>query len=347
MAFRSHPLPVRAVLVMLAAVITACQSASVAGSAQASVVAPASRSLTGIALVANQQSADVSIIDLGTGAATRVPVGPGPHEAAISRDGRWGVATVYGTQPPGNKLAILDLGAKSVVRTIDLGQYTRPHGVMFHPTIPTQVLVTSEASRNVVVVDITNGTIVAAIPTEQQGSHMLGVTADASRVFTANVGSGTATELDLAGRKMIRHFPIAPQSEGIAVTPDGAEIWVGSNAQGTVTVIDTKSGSVVTTLTGFSVPYRLGSSPDGKMIVVCDPQAGRIAIIDRATRKVTGEIAGLASPRGVMVAEDNRTALVTLGEDSAVAIVDLIDRSVVRKIGVGPSPDGVAVRLGR
>ena len=347
MALRSHPLSVRASLVMVGAVITACQSASVASSAQASAAAPAARALTGIALVANQQSADVSIIDLATGAATRVPVGPGPHEAAISHDGRWGIATVYGAQQAGNKLAVLDLGSKAVVRTIDLGQYTRPHGVMFHPTIPTQVLVTSEATRNVVVVDVASGAVVAAIPTEQQGSHMLGVTANASRVFTANVGSGTATEIDLAGRKLLRHFPIAPQSEGIAVTPDGAEIWVGSTAQGSVTVIDTKSGNVVTVLTGFSVPYRLGSSPDGKMIVVCDPQAGRIAMIDRATRKVTGEIAGLASPRGVMVAEDNRTALVTLGEESAVAVVDLISRTVLRKIGVGPSPDGVAVRLGR
>ena len=338
----------RAVLAAVLAVGSACQPA--AGSMSQTPESPtpsasALRADRGVALVANQQSADVSIIDLATGEMTRVHVGTGPHEAAISADGRWGVATVYGTQVPGNQLAVLDLATKAVVRTIDLGEYTRPHDVEFIPGTATKVLVTSEATRRIVRVDIATGTVESTIATDAQGSHMLGITGDGRRAFTANIGSGSVTELDLAAGTLVKQIPVAPMTEGIAVTPDGREVWVGSNQAGTVTVIDAANGAISATLPGFRVPYRLTTSPDGKLVIVCDPEGGRIAIIDRATRTVVGEVAGLASPRGVMVAADNRTALVTLGTDHAVVIIDLVDRRVLRTIAVGQSPDGVAVRL--
>lgn len=338
----------RALIASMLALTAACQST---GGTLSQTPEPPPASLStlrpdrGVVLVANQQSADVSIIDLATGTMTRVPVGTGPHEAAISPDGRWGVATIYGTQVPGNQLAVLDLATKAVVRTIDLGEYTRPHDVEFIPGTATKVLVTSEATRRVVRVDVATGTIESTIATDAQGSHMVGITADARRAFTANIGSGSVTELDLGTGTLVKQIPVAPMTEGIAVTPDGREVWVGSNQLGTVTVVNAASGTVAATLPGFRVPYRLTTSPDGKLVIVCDPEGSRIAIIDRATRTVVGEVAGLGSPRGVMVAADNRTALVTLGTEHAVAVIDLVDRRVIRTIAVGQSPDGVAVRL--
>lgn len=338
-------------LACVGALAAGCQPA--AGSSQAPRTpaiessADSFRIRPGIVLVANQQSADVSIIDLASGAMERVTVGTGPHETAISADGRWGVATVYGAQVPGNKLAIIDLASKTVVRTIDLGEYTRPHDAEFIPGAPTKVLVTSEATQRILRVDIATGTIEATIPTSAQGSHMLGITDDAKHAFTANMRSGSISELDLATGKFVRQVAIAPLTEGIAVTPDGREVWVGSNELGTVTVLDALTGTVSATLPGFRVPYRLTTSPDGRMVIVCDPEANRIAIIDRASRAVVGEVAGLGSPRGVMVAADNRTALVTLGTENAVAVIDLAARRVVRRIPVGDSPDGVAVWLRR
>jgi YVTN family beta-propeller protein len=326
---------------------SACQSAPNAGAGESSTPASDSFQLRpGIALVANQQSADVSIIDLATGQTQRVGVGTGPHEAAISPDGRWGIATVYGAQVPGNQLAVIDLAGRSLARHIDLGEYTRPHDVEFVPGSPTKVVVTSETTRRVLVVDIATGAVEAAIETNNPGSHMLGITADANRVFTANIAAGGISELDLRGRRFVRQVATAPVSEGIAVTPDGREVWVGSNQQGTVTVVDASTGTVAQTLTGFTLPYRLTVSPDGKQVIVCDPEAGRIVIIDRASRTIAGEVAGLGSPRGAMVAADNRTVIVTLGTESAVAVIDLVTRRVIRRLAVGTSPDGVAIRLG-
>jgi len=297
---------------------------------------------SGTVLVANQQSASATIIDLATRAETTLDVGIGPHEAAISPDGRWGVVTIYGTQTPGNSLAIIDLAARKVVRTIDLGEYRRPHGAAFVPGSTTTVAITSEASQNVVIVDINAGKVLSAIPTQHPGSHMLGIPTDAKHLYTSNVPWGGITEIDLAGKAFSRDLAVAPQTEGVAVAPDGATVWVGSNSTGTVSVVDTKSWSVVATLTGLGMPYRIGVAPNGTIAVICDPQQNAIHIADVASRKIVGSVGSLPSPRGVFIAPDSRTAFVTFGADNSVGVIDLSEKTLKTKFPVGASPDGVA-----
>lgn len=296
---------------------------------------------TGHLLVANQQDASASLIDLRTDSMKLIPVGIGPHEAAISPSGRVGVVTIYGQQPAGNELSVIDIATGTVARTISLGQYTRPHGVVFTPGNEDRVVVTSESTGNIVLVNVATGTVEGAIPTEAQGSHMAAITADGKRVFTSNVGSGSVSEMDLPGRKFVRAIPVAPKVEGIAVTPDGKLVFAGSNTDGTVSIIDTGTGTIVATLRGFKLPYRLAVSADGRTAMVCDPMGGAIAAIDVATRAVAWKLEGLASPRGVSIAPDGKTAFVTLADDPSVGLVDMTTHELVRTIPVGASPDGV------
>ena len=296
---------------------------------------------SGNLLVANQEAASASLIDLRTDSMRFIPVGIGPHEAAISPSGRTGVVTIYGQRPAGNELSIIDIASGTVTRTISLGQYTRPHGVVFMPGSESQVVVTSESTGNIVLVNIETGTIEAAIPTEARGSHMVAIPSDGKRAFTSNVTSGSVSEMDLVGRKFVRAIPVAPQVEGIAVTPDGKLVFAGSNTDGTVSIIDTGTGTIVTTLRGFKLPYRLAVSADGRTAIACDPDGGAIHVIDVATRAVAWKLEGLASPRGVSIAPDGRTAFVTLADDPSVGLVDMTTHKLVRTITVGASPDGV------
>ena len=322
-----------------------CSSSFVLGAVAAlasfAASADAQSSRSGFVLVANQQSANASLIDLSTDKMTFIDVGVGPHEAVIAPSGKTGVVTIYGTQVLGNELAIIDIKAGTVKRKISLGQYTRPHGAMFMPGDESRVVVTSEATQNIVLVNIESGVVEAAIPTGAQGSHMVGLTKDARRAWTSDVGSGAVSEMDLVRKELVRVIPIAPRVEGIAVSPDGSTVWAGSNVNGTVSVVDTKLGAIVKTLGGFSLPYRLAISIDGKTAIICDPQGDAIHIADVATQAVIWKLDGLGSPRGVSIAADGKTAFVTLAADPAVGVVDLVARKLVRKIGVGTSPDGV------
>ena len=233
----------------LLALVCGCSTATGAGSP-----APTTTAAAGTIVVANQQSASATVIDLATGESSEIPVGQGPHEAAVTPDGRFAIVTVYGAQVAGNQLAVIDLATKAVVRTIDLGEFRRPHGVVALAGSPDQVTVTSEASQRLLVVNIATGEIDAAVPTEARGSHMVAVTADGRRGFTANIPDGSVTEIDLDGRELVRVTPVATMTEGVAVTPDGAEVWVGSNDAGTVSVLDTRTNRVVATIPGFQMP---------------------------------------------------------------------------------------------
>jgi DNA-binding beta-propeller fold protein YncE len=297
---------------------------------------------SGNVLVANQRSENASLIDLRTDSMRFIPVGVGPHEAIVSPSGRIGLVTVYGLQsPPGNELAIIDMKTGTVTKRVSLGEYVRPHGAMFMPRDESRVIVTSEATQKIVVVNIEKGVVEAAIPTGATGSHMVGVTADGTRAWTSNIFAGSVSEMDLVKKELVRVIPTGPRTEGIAVAPDGSTVWAGSNTNATVAVIDAKTGATIETLGGFTMPYRIAISADGKTAIVCDPQASAIHVLDVATRKLLWRLDGLAGPRGVSIAADGKTAYVTLADDPSVAIVDLVARKLVRKVGVGASPDGV------
>jgi YVTN family beta-propeller protein len=311
----------------------------------AAVAAAASAQLpnTGRILVANQQSASATIVDLATNAITHIPVGAGPHEAAISADGRWGFISVYGLAgQPGNQVAVIDMDQKRLARTIDLGTYTRPHGMVPVAGSPLKLIVTSETTQNIVWVDADRGTVLGAIPTGAQGSHMVAVQADAKRAYTANVGSGSMTAYDLVTGKATGMLPIAPRSEGIATTPDGNEVWIGSNDARTVSVVNTSAMKIDTVLTGFGVPYRMAVSPDRKLALIVEAEGNRVSLFQVAGRKALGTVDVGGSPRGVAISPDSRWAFVTLGPENAVVIVDLSSRQVVARHAVQVAPDGVA-----
>jgi DNA-binding beta-propeller fold protein YncE len=108
--------------------------------------APSRPSLSGTVVVVNQQSDTVTLIDLRAMAAYRhVPVVGGPHEAAVSPDGRTVVVTNYNKQGVGQQktLSVLALPSGDAVKTIDLGEYRAPHDVRWVDA--SRVVVTSEA----------------------------------------------------------------------------------------------------------------------------------------------------------------------------------------------------------
>jgi DNA-binding beta-propeller fold protein YncE len=297
----------------------------------------------GVLVVANQQSASATVVTLPGGATRHVEVGAGPHEAAIGSDGRWAVVTVYGTrEDTGTRLAVLDLATGALARHVALDPWTRPHGVVVLPGAGRHVVVTSEASQRLLVVDLDRDSVVAAIPTGAAGSHMVAVTRDGTRAFTANIPAGSVSEIDLVARRLVRQIPTAPVTEGIAVTPDGREVWAGSNQARTITVIDVRTGAAVATLGGVGVPYRIAIAPDGRTAAVADPEGNAVHFVDVATRRVVGAIAGLGSPRGVAFTADGRSVLATLGSEAAVAVLDPVARAVRSRHAVGTSPDGVA-----
>lgn len=298
--------------------------------------------LGGTLVVTNKTPSTATIIDVASGKIlATLPTGNGPHEVVLSPDGGTAVVTDYSGQP-GKTLTVIDVAARRVVRTIDLGEYRRPHGIVFLPG-DSLVAVTSEASGHVVVVNIREGVVRRAVPTQQDGSHMVGVTADGVRAFTGNMGSNTVSELNLRTGAFVRMWEVPTTPEAINVTPGGEEVWVGSNGTGKVSVLLPATGQVTTAAEGFGWPYRVLFSPDGKTVLLPDLRGEVLRFVDRASRRETGRIEFPGGgPQGIVITPDGRYALESLSRQARVAIVDMATRAVVGYLAAGETPDGIA-----
>ena len=300
--------------------------------------------LTGTLIVTNKEPSTATIIDVASGRAlATLPTGNGPHEVVLSKDGRIAVVTDYfGSTGPGNTLTVIDVPAKSVVRTINLGQYTRPHGIVYLPG-DSLVAVTSESTQNVVIVAVSSGEIRKAIPTQHQGSHMVAVTADGKRAWTGDMASNTVSELDIPSGAYVRSINVPAQPEAINVTPDGREVWVGSNSTGKVSVVDPATGSVTTAAEGVSWPYRVLFTPDLTTVIIPDLRKDEVRFLERATRRELSRLSMPgAGPQGVTLTPDGRYLLESLSQQSRVVVIDMKTRQIVGYVPAGRTPDGIA-----
>jgi YVTN family beta-propeller protein len=314
-------------------------------------------SLRGTLVATNMNDNTATVLDLATGRTlATVATGRAPHEVAISHDGRWAVVSNYGVRDSaGHTLTVIDLAPSTptVVRTIDLGAYHRPHGSAFLPG-DSVMLVTVEANQAVAVVDVGAGKVLGTIPTTQRVSHMIALTADGRRAFTSNVADGTISELDVPARQFLRTIRVAPADEGIAVSPKGDQVWVGSNKDKIVTIVKPAAGAVTDSIAGFGMPYRMAVTPDGNTAIVTDPVNATVRFFNTTTRAESGRIAfpadslvptaevqGSASPEGITIAPDGRTAFVTLQGRNRVVAIDIASRRVLATMPTGVWSDGV------
>ena len=297
---------------------------------------------TGTLVVLNKRANTADIIDVASGQTLRtLPTGLVPHEAAISRDGRVVVATDYGARSGGTSLTIIDVPGMQVARTADLGDHIGPHGIAFLPG-DSLVAVTTERTRDVVIVRVADGLVVRSIDTDQAGSHMLALVGDGSTIYTSNMGDNSVAELDVESGRRMRTFTVPARPEAITVTQDGTEIWVGSNDEGTVNTVDTRTGRYEQVLDGLSWPYRILIAPDNRLVLIPDLGQHVLRFVDRVNRRELKrlEFDG-AGPQGITLDTYAQVAFLSLSQQNRIALIDLGTREVFRYIDAGDGPDGI------
>jgi YVTN family beta-propeller protein len=303
---------------------------------------------SGTLLVLNKAANTASLIDLaGKKSAATVPTGVGPHEVAVSADGKIAVVCNYGSQgAPGSTLTVIDVAARKSLRTIDLEKYRRPHGIEW--LRGNEVAVTTEGTKTLLIVDVAAGKVAAAVETDQDGSHMVALAPAHDRAFVANIGSGSVTAIDLKERRRIANIPSGAGTEGIAISPDQREVWATNRSGDTVSVIDVAALKVVATLPSASFPIRVKFSGDGKHVLVSDAQSAAVAVFDAATRRELRRIkmqepksSEYGGPVGILVVPELSRAFVANPNLDQVAVIDLQTWDVVDWLTTGDEPDGL------
>ena len=301
-----------------------------------------------VLLVANQGDRNLSIID--PVAARQIAVvsegGITGHEVAASPDGRTAYVPIYGDSgvgkpgSDGRNMVVIDIATRKVVGNVDFGHGVRPHCVVYDPNRDL-LYVTTELDQTVTAVDPHSLKVVGSIPTSQAESHMLAISHDGRRGYTANVGPGTVSVLDMAARKTVSVIPISSATQRISISNDDSMVFTADQTKPQLAVIDTSSNKVKAWVPLPSPGYGTASTTDGRWLLVAMPSIDKIAVVELGNLKVARTLDVPHGPAEILVRPDGLVAYVSCPRSHQVAAIDLAQWKVQAAIDAGAYADGL------
>jgi DNA-binding beta-propeller fold protein YncE len=300
-------------------------------------------------LVANQADRTLSLIDPVAGKQiAAIPVGGVTgHEVAVSPDGKTAYVPIYGDSgvgrpgTDGSSMAVIDLAARKVVSTVDFGHGVRPHMPLYEPASG-MLYVTTELDKAVTVIDPKTLRIVGKIPTGQEQSHMFVVSRDGRLGYTANVGPGTMSVIDMAARKTLTVIPISATVQRISMSRDGKMVFTADQTKPQMAVVDTATNRVKTWIPLPALGYGSTTTLDGRWLMVQMGTLKQVAVIDLHTMAVARTIGVGAGTGEILMRPDGKVAYVSCPVDGKVAEIDLATWQLTRMIDAGNKADGLA-----
>ena len=337
-----------------------------------------------VLLVVNQGDKNVSVVDPVSAReiatiSQEVTTVHG-HEMAASPDGRFAYIPVYGSGVvggpgiDGREMVVIDIASRKVIGNVDFGHGVRPHCVI-HDRNSGLLYITTERDQTVTAVDPQTLKVVGSIPTTQAESHMLAISHDGRRGYTANVGPGTVSVLDMAARKTIAVIPISAVTQRISISNDDSMVFTSDQTKPQLAVIDTSTNKLKTWIPLTASGYGTASTADGRRLLVAiggyvmsggrmpkagdAPPHGSVVVVDLQTLKVARTISVPGAAQEILVSSDGKVAYVSsmetqvdaaaAGTDRAVqkqvgqvAVIDLAEWKVRTLIDVGAGADGLA-----
>ena len=171
---------------------------------------------------------------------------------------------------------------------------------------------------------------------------MLAISHEGRRGYTANVGPGTVSVLDLEGRKTVTVIPISKMTQRISITPDDSMVFTSDQTKPQLAVIDTATNQVKSWVPLPAPGYGTASTHDGRWLLVAVPHASTVAVVDLTTLKVVRTIDVPKAPQEIVVPPGDQIAYVSCNASGVVAELDLAGWKVLKVIQAGSGADGMA-----
>ena len=267
----------------------------------------------------------------------RIPAGGNLHE--LASDGRY----VYiGSNLPG--ITVVDAIAQKRVESIDISAFGDRHAITFAGS---HLYVGHETNRLISRYDPATKKFdeVIGLP---GGSHMLIVTPDEKRIFTASSNGSIIAIIDRLtnerGQKNLAFttFPGDTRMEGMAVSPDGNEFWALHMNAKKISIINVNEKKLVSTISfEGGLNNRIKFTNDGKYVLMNELQGNELRVWDVATRKEVKRIDVGAGGEGIFMDPVRPRAYYTVSAGNKLVVIDTNTMTVIKEIHDLQNPDGM------
>ena len=300
----------------------------------------------GMLVVANQREHTALLIDPETRQElAKVSVGINGHEVAVSPDSRFAYVPIYGNSgvgkpgTDGTTIDIVDLRERKLAATIDLGKPLRPHRAEFGPD--GLLYVTAELAKAVDVIDPATRKVVAEIPTGAIESHMLVISPNGRRAYTANVAAGSVSVLDLKQRTLVTVIPVAKIVQRISISSDGKRVFTHDQDSPRIAVIDTATDKVASWISLPATVYSSSPTGDGRKLLAASP-SGKIFVIDLASAKLEESFDIPRALGELLLTPDGKFAFVSCPQAGTIEVLDMPGHKLLQPIKLTQGVDGLA-----
>ena len=295
--------------------------------------------------VANQFDHTANLVDIASRKVVgKVGMDVNGHEVVVSPDHKFGYVPIYGNSGVGKPgtdgatIEVVDLRSARAIRIIDLGKPVRPHCAKFGPD--GLLYVSAELANAIYIVDPASGKVVGEVPTGDAESHMLVISPDGKRAYTANVGPGTVSVVDLEKRKLVTVIRVAGHVQRIAISPDGKHVFTHDQGAPRIAVIDTASDKLVRWIELPASAYSSTPTPDGKFLVANAP-SGKAFVIDLVKENVIGTYPIPEAIGEIAIDSSGEFAYISCPAKGTIEVLNLRAAKLEEPIVMTPGVDGL------
>ena len=313
-----------------------------AGALRAAVAAGAR-----LAIVTNEGSSDVSIIDTRTmQVIATIGLVARPRGVRVSPDGLYAYIAISDDAPAeesdADAIAAIDLSDARIVALHQVG--SDPEQFALSPD-GRLLYAANEDAGTATITDIESATVLRTLVVgiEPEG---VAISPDGRWIYVTAETSNTVSVIDTRSNDVVANFLVDVRPRAAAFAPDGRRAYVTNEISGSLSVVDVPAHRVIRTVElagGAAKPVSIAVAPDGGRVYVANGHANSISVVDPVALREVAVVPVGRRPWGVDISSDGAWIYTANGGSNDVTVIDARTLEVVGTVAVGERPWGVAL----
>ncbi|MDP3261205.1 MAG: RHS repeat-associated core domain-containing protein [Thermodesulfovibrionales bacterium] len=270
---------------------------------------------TDIAVVSNEKSDSVSIVNLNTQTVlSTISVGKKPRGVAIDR----GLNLAVIGNSHDNTISVIDLNTNKVTATIPVGK--EPQGIAINQSTH-RAYVTNHKDDAVSVIDLFSRENLGIIPVGNEPKD-IAIDSELNLALVVNEKDYNLSVIDLKTYQITATVPVGQKPQAIDINPETHLAAVVNEKDNSITVINLLNWQTTTIPVGKH-PIDIAINPlDNRALVICDEDRS-LLLIDLDTNTILKNYALNKLPKGVAVNNFTNIAAVVNDKTDSLTLIQL------------------------